>query len=119
MFGKPQMNIHYQETLTLEIPFRYIISFFGRINSYVFIGLNCLLREAAIRVEVFCKKRCSLRFRKFCRKKPVLESFFNKVSGLTPILKNICQRLLLHCTRTTVTYRFYFHLLPHHHHCYC
>ena len=68
---------------------------------YVFIGLHCLVREAAIRVEVFCKKRCSLRFRKFRRKKPVLESFFNKVSGLTPILKNICQRLLLHCIRTT------------------
>ena len=26
------MNIHYLETLTLEVPFRYIISFFGRIN---------------------------------------------------------------------------------------
>ena len=32
VFGKPQMNIHYLETLTIEIPFRYIISFFGRIN---------------------------------------------------------------------------------------
>ena len=32
MFGKPQMNIHYLETLNLEVPFRYIISFFGRIN---------------------------------------------------------------------------------------
>ena len=30
----------------------------------------------------------------------MLESLFNKVSGLTPILKNIYQRLLLHCTRT-------------------
>ena len=32
MFGKPQMNIHYLETRTLEVPFRYIISFFGRAN---------------------------------------------------------------------------------------
>ena len=32
VFGKPQMNIHYLETLTLEVPFRYIVSFFGRIN---------------------------------------------------------------------------------------
>ena len=32
MFEKPQMNIHYLETLTLEVPFRKIISFFGRIN---------------------------------------------------------------------------------------
>ena len=31
----------------------------------------------------------------------MLDSFFNEVSGLTAILKNICQRLLLHCTRTT------------------
>ena len=27
MFGKTQMNIHYLETLTVEVPFRYIISF--------------------------------------------------------------------------------------------
>ena len=29
-----------------------------KLSVYVFIGLHCLLREAAIRVEVFCKKRC-------------------------------------------------------------
>ena len=34
----------------------------------------------------------------------MLESLFNKVAGLTPILKNIFQRLLLHCTRTTHCY---------------
>ena len=33
-----------------------------------------------------------------------MESLFNKVAGLTPILKNIFQRLLLHCTRTTHCY---------------
>ena len=33
MFGKPQVNIHYLETLILEVLFRwYIISFFGGIN---------------------------------------------------------------------------------------
>ena len=32
VFGKPHMNIHYLETLTLEVPFRYIISFSSRIN---------------------------------------------------------------------------------------
>ena len=32
MFGKPQINIHYLETLTLEVTFRYFISFFGKIN---------------------------------------------------------------------------------------
>ena len=64
----------------------------------VFIGLRCLLPEADIRVEVFCKKRCSYRFCKIRRKIPVLESLFDKVAGLTPILKNIC--LLLHW-RTT------------------
>ena len=51
----------------------------------------------------------------------MLESLFNKVAGLTPILKNICQRLLLHCTRTTHCYLsillYIQHLLPHHH-CY-
>ena len=68
---------------------------------------------------VFCKKSCSLKFRKFHRKTPVLESLFNKVAGLqacnfikkglqqrhipvkfakflrTHFLKNICERLLL------------------------
>ena len=60
VFGKPLMNIHYLETLTLEVPFRYIISFLRSINfQCVFIGLHCLPPEAAIRVEVFCKKRRS------------------------------------------------------------
>ena len=69
--------------------------------------------------DVFCKNWCSLKFRKFHRKAPVLESLFNNVAGLqacnfikkilqhwsfpmkfakflrTPILKNICKRLLL------------------------
>ena len=27
VFGKTQMDIHYLETLTVEVPFRYIISF--------------------------------------------------------------------------------------------
>ena len=68
---------------------------------------------------VFCKKSCSLKFRKFHRKTPVLESLLNKVAGLqacnfikkglqqrhipvkfakflrTHFLKNICERLLL------------------------
>ena len=82
-----------------------------KLSVYVFVGLQFLLPEAAIRVEVFCKKRYFKDFVNFVGKKPVLESLFNKVSGLAPILKNICQRLLLHCTRTaplTITYPFYF-----------
>ena len=66
-----------------------------------------------------CKERCSQKFRKFHRKTPVWKSLFNKVVGLQacnfikktlqhrcfpvklalflrpPILKNICERLLL------------------------
>ena len=30
-----------------------------KLSVYAFIGLHCLLPEAAIRVEVFCKKKCS------------------------------------------------------------
>ena len=30
-----------------------------KLSVYVFIGLHCLLLEVAIRVEVFCKIRCS------------------------------------------------------------
>ena len=49
---------------TLEVLLRYIIYQQevyqqDKLSVYVFIGLHCLLSEAAIRVEVFCKKRCS------------------------------------------------------------
>ena len=51
----------------------------------------------------------------------MLESLFNEIAGLTPILKNICQRLLLHCTHTTHWYLsvllYIQHIFPHHH-CY-
>ena len=61
LLGKPQMNTLYLETLTLEVPFRYIISLFAayKLWVYVFIGLHCLLPEAATRVEVLYKKGCS------------------------------------------------------------
>ena len=49
----------------------------------------------------------------------MLESLLNKVGCLTPILKNISQRLLLHCTHSTHCYLcvllYIQHLLPHHH----
>ena len=52
-----------------------------------------------------------------------LESLFNKVAGLTPVLKNICQRLLLHYTRTAHCYLsvllYIQPLLPHHNFYYC
>ena len=38
----------------------------NKLSVYVFIGLHCLLPEAAIRVELFCRKRYSERFHKFC-----------------------------------------------------
>ena len=49
-------------------------------------------------------KKCSKKFRKFHRKRPLLEFLFKRPAGLTPILKNMCQRLLLCCTRTTRCY---------------
>ena len=107
------MNIDYLETLNLEVPFWYIISFFGRINVQCISSLVC---------TVYCQKqpseqRCSVKqgalkdFVNLIVKKPVLESLFNKVAGLTRILKNFCQRLLLHSTCTSdciVTYLFHF-----------
>ena len=47
MFGKPQMNIHYLETLTLEVKFRHVISFFGRINFRCMSSMVC---------TVYCQK---------------------------------------------------------------
>ena len=34
--------------------------------------------------EVFCKRRCSSKFEKFHRKRPLLESLFNKILGSLP-----------------------------------
>ena len=48
VFGKPQMNIRYLETLTLEVPFGYIISFFGRIN------FQCMF---SLVYTVYCEKQ--------------------------------------------------------------
>ena len=98
------MNIHYLETLTLEVPFRCTISFSGRIN------VQCI---SSLISPIYCQKhpseqRCSVRkvvLKDFVNfKTPMLESLFNRVAGLTIILKNIRQRLLLHCTRTTHCY---------------
>ena len=60
-------------------------------------------------------------FRKFHKKIPILESLFNKVTGLTPILKNICQTVFalhthtIHCYLSILLYIQ--HLLLHYH-CY-
>ena len=61
--------------------------------------------SAATRVEVLCKKGVFKNFVNFLEKH-LCWSLINKVAGLTPILKKICQRLLLHCTRTTQYYFF-------------
>ena len=36
-------------------------------------------------LEVFCKKRCSWKFRRIYKKTPALESLFNKIEGLRPV----------------------------------
>ena len=40
---------------------------------------------------VLCKKICFQKFRKFHRKTPVLDSFFNKVAGKTPTQVFSCE----------------------------
>ena len=84
MFGQPQMNIHYLHTVTLELPFRYIISFFGRKD------VQCM---SPLVYTVYCQKqpsekRCSRKFRKIHRKTPL-------VLKLTPFLQNTSEQLLL------------------------
>ena len=76
MFGKPQMNIHYLETLTLQAPFRYMISFFGRIN------FQCM---SSLVYTVYCQKqpseqRCSVKI-------GVLKDFVNFIE------KHLCWSL--------------------------
>ena len=44
--------------------------------------------------EVFCKKRCSLKSRKFHRKTPVFESLFNNFAGLQAW--NFIKKILQH-----------------------
>ena len=89
-----------------------IISFFGRITfqcmSSLVYTVRCSVKKGVL---------------KDFMGKHLLESLFNKVAGLTPILKNICQRLLLHRIGTTHCYLsvllYIQHLLPHHHCYYC
>ena len=81
-----------------------------KLSVYVFIGLHCLLREAATRVEVLCKKRCSWRFRKFRRKTPVLESFLIKFQAwhlFWRISASDCS-FALHSHHSLLLYPFYF-----------
>ena len=115
------MNTLYLEALTLEVLFRYtFLSRQHKRSMYVFIGLHCLPPEAATRVEVFCKKSILKNFVNFIGKH-LCWSLLNKVAGLSPILKNICQRLLLHYTRTTHCYLsvlLYIQHIPPQHHCY-
>ena len=99
--------------------------FLGSINVQSMFSLvyTVYCQKPAPEVKVFCKKRYSEKFCKFHWKTPVLESLFNKVAGLTRILKNICQQLLLHSTHTTHCYLsvllYIQHLLTHHHCYYC
>ena len=109
--------------------------FLGSINfQCVFIGLHCLLREAANRLK---KKNVLKNFVNFTEKHLHWSLFFNKVAERlqercfpvkfmkflrTPILKNIFQRLLLYCNLTThchLSGLLYIQYLLPHHHCYC
>ena len=54
------------------------------------------------RPEVFHKKGVLRNFAKFTGKHLSQSLFLNKFAGLIPSLKNTCQRLLLHCTDTTL-----------------
>ena len=88
--------------------------FFGSINFQCMFSLvyTVYCQEQRPEQKVFCKKKVFLKFHK---KALLLEPFFNKVAGLTPILKNICQRLLLHCTHThhsQLLIRFNLHSAP-------
>ena len=102
VFWKPQSL---SRNINLRIPFRYIISFSAAQTFSVCFHLFILFTaRSSHRSRGVRKKRYFKKFRKFNRKPPVSESLFNKFGGLTPILKNICQRLLLYCTRTTRCY---------------
>ena len=86
-----------------------------KVNLRSIVQVSFLSRQHKLSVYVFITTRSSRRGRgvrkKTCFKKltPVSESLFNKFEGLTPILENICQRLLLYCTCTLVVpYPFYF-----------
>ena len=91
-----------------------------RPSLYTMVLFSLYLNLRKQRPEVFCRKRCLQKFRKFHRKTPVLESLFNAAQACnfikkrlqhryfpvkfakflrTPILKNICERLLLNLSR--------------------
>ena len=72
---------HYRSSCTLNYFTQYV--------------LDLLHFRRSQRMCFVKKEKLLLKFRKFRRKTPVLESPFNKVAGLTCILKDICERLLL------------------------
>ena len=57
-----------------------------------YISIFQMLRCRSSRREVFCKKSCSEKFPKIHRKKPVPESLFNKVAGLSLQKKRLWHR---------------------------
>ena len=105
------MNIYYLETLALEVPFSYIISFFqqDKLSVYFFIGLHYLLPEAAIRVEVFCKKGVLKDFVNFIGKHLCWSLFLIKLQAWHLFWRTSANDCF--CTALaplTVTYPFYF-----------
>ena len=100
--------------------------------------LPLLIIEQEQPPEVFYEKSCSLKFRKFYRKAPVLESLLNKIAGLkacnfiknrvkhirNSISKKICVRLpliddsrMLNVLKIQAAYLFHDggHCHPYHH----
>ena len=92
-------------------------------NPQIFAAVHYFQKQP---LKVFCKRRCSEKICKFHRKTPVLKSDFNKklqhmcfpvkfVKLLRiPILKNICERLVLYFHYNSL-HDFHYHHF--HYHC--
>ena len=78
------------------------MGFLGFFKGYknVTLGTSCLIRPydeingTVYQLEFVSQKSCSEKFRKIQRKKPVLGSLFNKITGLQA--RNFMQKILQH-----------------------
>ena len=121
----PDMSLHYR-TLNCNVLLVSVVIWNALGHFHQMLRLHSTsnemlqIRHRSNHWRCSVKKRCSLKFCNIHSKTPVLESLFNKVAGLrpstllkrssntgvftwilrnflrTPILKNICKRLLLY-----------------------
>ena len=107
--------IHFQISLSLcQLQMiRYLLCVRDIAQNFLNTLLLLFILKSSELPEVYCRKRCSYRFRKFFRKTAVLDSLFNKVatqvfsSQTGKIFKNTCFKEHLWTTTSVSSCNFF------------